>query len=415
MSKLKIVYRTFDGFERAFAQQAAAFQQQRPDVEFDIIPLDPELLYETMVKDRGVLKPDYDVMLILTDWLPELMKFGGLTRLNDDLAANPPADWPQGWSESMQVLQRDSAGGIFAMPYHDGPEMFMYRADLFENPQEQAAFQQQYGYALKVPETWSQFRDMARFFTRPQQGLYGAIIAGLNDGHNNVYDFFIHLWSRGGRLFNEGWKPTFHDAIGREALQFYVDLIHVDQVCPPKTLEYDSVASGVAYADGTAAMMWNWCGFSAVAELPPSKIIGQNRVGLVPRGDGASGRHMSLNIYWVLGIPAGSQQKGLAWEFIRHCASPEMDLVTALSGGTGVRLSTWRDPSIQQKFNYYTAIEAVHQNVESPPRIPEYPAINEIFNQMQWAAVRGSKSVEEALNHAASQVEALLRDAGYYD
>jgi multiple sugar transport system substrate-binding protein len=412
MTELRIIYRTFDGFERALAQQTESFRQSHPHVRFAIDPLDPEALYARMVAGRGVLRPDYDVMLILTDWLPELMSSGGLARLNDYLAADPPPDWPHGWSDSMRVLQRDTTGGIYGMAYHDGPEMFMYRADLFENASEQQAFEAQYGYPLRVPQTWAQFRDVARFFTRPQQGLYGAIIAGLNDGHNNVYDFFIHLWSRGGRLFDERWKPAFHDATGREALQYYVDLITVDRVCPPRTLEYDSVASGVAYAAGEGAMMWNWCGFSAVAELPPSRIIGHNRVGLVPRGE--PGRHMSLNIYWVLGIPQGSRHPELAWQFIRHCSTPEMDKVTALAGGTGVRLSTWRDPAIQAQFNYYTAIEAVHENVESPPRIPEYPAINEVFNRMQWAAVTGAKTVPQALDDAAAEAEAILKAAGYY-
>jgi multiple sugar transport system substrate-binding protein len=414
MPTLKVLYRTFDGFARAFAEQAEAFRAARPDVQFEIIPIDPEALYHQMIDQRGLLTAEADVVLLLTDWLPEALKLKGLTGLNDRLDSLPPSDWPHGWSASLLDLQRDASGQVFALPYHDGPEMFMYRADLFEHPGEQIAFQNQYGYPLQVPETWSQFRDAARFFTRPEQGLYGAMIAGLNDGHNNVYDFFLHLWSRGGRLFDEKLRPAFHDAIGQEALQFYADLILKDRVCPPKTLEYDSVASGVAYAAGEAAMMWNWCGFSAVAELPPSAIIGQNRVGLVPRGDGPAGRHMSLNIYWVLAIPSGSTQPDLAYEFLRHCASPAMDRVTALSGGTGVRLSTWRDAKIQEQFKYYTAIEVVHQNVESPPRLPEYPAINEVFNQMQHAVVTQTKSTTQALQDAAQAVESIMQAAGYY-
>jgi multiple sugar transport system substrate-binding protein len=409
---LKILYRTFDGFERAFHQQADHFRRVHPDVEFIITPIDPEALYDKMIRERGVFGDEWDVVLLLTDWLPDLMKMNGLTRLNDYLAQNPPPDWDAGWSPSLLELQRDTDGNIFALPYHDGPEMFMYRADLFENPAEQAAFAARYGYPLQPPQTWAQFRDVATFFTRPEQGLYGAIIAGLNDGHNNVYDFFLHLWSRGGRLFDAGWRPAFNDAIGREALQYYADLILLDNVCPPNTLTYDSVASGVAYAAGEAAMMWNWCGFSAVAELPPSKIIGQNRVGLVPRGE--NGQHMSLNIYWVLGIPMGSANQDLAYQFVRHCATPEMDKITAISGGTGVRLSTWRDPDIQAQFSYYSAIEAVHRHVQSPPRIPEYPAINEVFNQMQHAVVTGEKSVSLALDEAAVEIESIMQAAGYY-
>jgi multiple sugar transport system substrate-binding protein len=414
MATLKIVYRTFDGFARSFAQQAESFRTLHPDVDFEITPVDPEAVYERMIGQRGLLESGCDVALLLTDWLPEAMQLQGLTRLNALIEAAPPADWPHGWSPSLLELQRAADGGVYAMPYHDGPEMFMYRADLFEDPAEAAAFRAQYGYALAVPQTWSQFRDVARFFTRPERGLYGAMIAGLNDGHNNVYDFFLHLWSRGGRLFDDALRPAFNDAIGREALQYYADLILKDRVCPPRTLEYDSVASGVAYAAGEAAMMWNWCGFSAVAELPPSRIIGQNRVGLVPRGDGPAGRHMSLNIYWVLAIPAGSTQAALAWEFVRHCASPEMDRITALSGGTGVRLSTWRDAEIQQQFGYYSAIEQVHRNVESPPRLPEYPAINEVFNRMQHAVVTAARTPAQALDEAAHEVESIMRAAGYY-
>jgi len=412
MPKLNVLYRMFDGFERSFAAQAAAFQHAHPDVEFNIVPVDPEKLYDDLIKTRGIMSADWDVVLLLTDWLPEVMKMNGLTRLNDYLQRDPPPDWQSGWSASLLGLQQDDAGGIFAIAYHDGPEMFMYRADLFENPAEQAAFHERFGYPLSVPETWSQFRDAARFFTRPEQGLYGAMIAGLNDGHNNVYDFFLHLWSRGGRLFDENWRPAFNDAIGREALQFYADLILTDKVCPPRTLEYDSVASGVAYAAGEAAMMWNWCGFSSVAELPPSRIIGQNRVGLVPRGD--HGKHATLNIYWVLGIPAGSQQADLAYQFLRHCATPEMDKITALSGGTGVRRSTWSAPDIQAQFPYYRVMEAAHDGADSPPRIPEYPAINEVFNQMQHAVVTGASSVDQALEDAAHAVESIMRSAGYY-
>lgn len=412
MSKLNVLYRTFEGFERSFSAQAAAFQQTHPEVEFNIVPIDPEKLYEQLIAERGVLSADWDVVLLLTDWLPELMKMGGLTRLNEHIQQSPPPDWGSGWSESLLELQRAADGRVYAFPYHDGPEMFMYRADLFENPTERRAFQAQYGYPLGIPETWAQFRDVARFFTRPEQGLYGALIAGLNDGHNNVYDFYLHLWSRGGRLFDDAWKPTFNDATGREALQFYADLILTDKVCPPKTLEYDSVASGVAYASGEAAMMWNWCGFSALAELPPSEIIGQNRIGLVPRGE--PGEHTTLNIYWVLGIPAGCPQPDLAYEFLRHCATAEMDNITALSGGTGVRRSTWSDAEVQAQFPYYRVMEAAHQGAKSPPRLPEYPAINEVFNQMQHAVVTGAKSVEQALNDAAHEIESIMRAAGYY-
>jgi multiple sugar transport system substrate-binding protein len=172
------------------------------------------------------------------------------------------------------------------------------------------------------------------------------------------------------------------------------------------------VASGVAYAAGEGATMLNWSGFMAVAQLPPSVIIDKTRCTRIPRGDGPRGRHASLNVYWVLGICAGSRQPELAWQFLRETAGPAMDKVTSLAGGTGVRLSTWNDPEIRAQFQYYEEIERVHQGIDTLPAIPEYPAMNEVFNRMSWDAVQGRKSVRQALDAAAAECEELL--ARYY-
>jgi multiple sugar transport system substrate-binding protein len=408
---LSLKYRTFDGFERALATQTAHFAALRPDVHFALSHGGPEELYAEMVEGGGAQGGGYDLMLALTDWLPRLMERGALRPLDDFLAAAPPEGWPGGWSESVLGLQRDGQGRVFGLPYHDGPEIFHYRTDLFESPHEQERFARRFGRPLRVPETWGEFLEVAEFFTRPGDGLYGTVVAGAADGHNNVYDFLIHLWSRGGRLLDERLRPAFDSPQGREALQFYVDMLTRRAITPPRTLEYDSVAAGVAYAAGEGAMMLNWSGFMAVAQLPPSAIIGKTRCTQIPRGDGPGGRHASLNVYWVLGICAGSAQPELAWEFMRETASPAMDKVTSLAGGTGVRLSTWNDPEVRAQFQYYEEIERVHVGSDTLPTLPEYPAINEALSRMTEAAVQGGKGVEDALRDAARECEEIL--AGY--
>jgi multiple sugar transport system substrate-binding protein len=408
MATLKLTYRTFDGFERSFQQQTAHMAALMPGLQFESSHAGPETLYANMVEHGGCFDGSSDLMLVLTDWLPELIQRGGLLPLDGYLADNPPADWPHGWSESVLGLQRDAQGRTYALPYHDGPEMFHYRTDLFLDPAEQARFQRQYQRPLRVPETWNEFVDVARFFTRPNDGMYGTVVAGLNDGHNTVYDFMIHLWSRGGQLFDEQLQPTFHGPIGHAALQFYVDLVTKLGVTPPRTLEYDSVAAGVAYAAGEGATMLNWSGFMAVAQLPPSKIIDRTRCARIPRGDTPLGRHATLNVYWVLAICAGSRQPDLAYAFLRETASPAMDKITSLAGGTGVRLSTWNDPEIQRQFQYYEVIEAVHQGADTLPALPQYPQINEILNRMSWEAVQGTKSVQQALDDAAAACRNVL-------
>ncbi|MFE5320581.1 extracellular solute-binding protein [Paenibacillus sp. NPDC056579] len=413
ITRLKLISREFEGFEASFRVQADHFEKLTGCVverEFEEI----HRLYDRMIAGKEALNGGHDLFLCVTDWLPEAIEQGLLLPLDDLIRENPPEGWPDAWAPSMRGLQTGDDGKVYGIAYHDGPEMFIYRSDWFTDPSEQESFASRFGYPLDVPVTWKQFVHVAQFFTRPEKEMYGALTASYPDGHNNVYDFLIHLWSRGGELVTADWQPAFHEAAGREALQFLVDLIHKYEVVPKAALTMDSVRSGHHFAQGGIAMMWNWAGFAAVAEMPGmSRIAGKVRTGLIPKGDGPGGRHMSLNIYWILGIAAGSTQPEMAYRFLNETASAAMDKVTSMSGGNGTRLSTWRDEEVRKQFPYYEQIEAVHQNVKSPLPIPEYPAINEVLSQMVDDALQLRLEVPEALSRAAGQVDDILRRSGY--
>lgn len=411
--KLKLISREYDAFAHAFQRHAEAFCAANPDVEIEHEFVDIHTLYDRMIGASEASGDQYDLFLCVTDWLPEAMERGLLSPIDAQLLNDPPDDYPEGWSPSMLGGQTGMRGKVYGLPFHDGPEMFLYRSDLFADPSEREAFKARFGRDLEVPETWSDFLDVALHFTRPEQGLWGCSAALFPDGHNNVYDFLIHLWTRGGVLFDENWKPQFHGAIGQEALQFYLDLFLKHKVISPRCLQFDSTRCGFDFASGTAAMMWNWCGFAAITEVPEfSKIVGKTRCAKVPRGE--HGSHTSLNIYWVLTIPAGSKNKDLAYRYMRFAAGKEMDKLTSTEGANGTRLSTWRNPEVQAMCQYYEIIEEVHKQVMSPPAIAEYPAINEVFSMMVDDTLHERKSVVDALNDAARKCEAILRAAGYY-
>ena len=58
-------------------------------------------------------------------------------------------------------------GAYYFVAFDNDTQPYFYRSDLLENPDEQAAFEDQYGRPLEFPLTWEHHDEVAAFFTRP--------------------------------------------------------------------------------------------------------------------------------------------------------------------------------------------------------------------------------------------------------
>jgi multiple sugar transport system substrate-binding protein len=403
---IHVAFRAFAAFEAALTAQVSAFAETNPDVEVALHDLAFEDLHERLVVGDELAGGDWDVFLCPSDFAPRLIAEGKLLCIDPELATQPPEGWPDGWSPTLLQLQRDAGGRLYGLPYHDGPEMLLYRTDLFEDPVERERFAAEHSRDLQVPESWDEFVDVARFFTRPERDLYGCVLAAKPDGHNNVYDFFIQLYSRGGRFADRG-RAAFHEEEGVAGLEYLAALV-ADGLTQPDPRLDDSVASGEVYAAGHAAMMWNWCGFAAMAELPESRVRGLTGLAIIPRSDGPAGRHVSLSAYWLMTIPCGARDRDRSWRFLRFLAGPESDRLTALAGAIGCRRSTWGDREVQERFACYRHIEEAHRHAETVPNIPEYEEVNAVLNAAIDDVYLGRQTAAAALETAARRVDALL-------
>jgi len=399
---IRVIAREFEGFRRSFAQQISAFQAIYPEIEVQCRFYPVEQVERMMV--RRDPDPNVDVFLCSTDWLPELIDRSRLWPLNDYLEVAAPDGWPDDWHPSLRGLQTRGAT-VYGMPYHDGPEVLLYRRDWFSDESEKKAYRRKFGRMLKPPETWREFLEVAKYYTRPDSGQFGAVVAAFPDGHNLVYDFLLHLWSRGGELIQKG-RPAFNDSAGREALTYYVRLF-LTGVVSPDSRSLDSIRAAQRFNQGRIAMMWNWIGFALVAEAPDSDVRGCVDWAPVPRGENPSARHVTLNSYWVLTIPRTASDPEWSWKFIRHLLHPTMDRITATAGAHATRLSTWRSADIQETFPPYRVVESLHDGARTLPAIAQYPAINVIINQMMDEALDGN-DIERCLHEASDKVADIL-------
>jgi multiple sugar transport system substrate-binding protein len=402
----RIAVRKFGPFESAMAKLWAGFCQETGcQLAVEMVPMDLHELHASLLTDKGLQNGNWDVAHINTDWLPEAASTGALENLTPYIQQNPPADFPTGWSPSLLGMQQ-VGGAIMGLPFHDGPECLIYRKDLFESPQEQARFQQQHGRPLQVPETWEDFQTVARFFQRPADNLFGFVAAGYPDGHNTVFDFCLHLWTRGGQLVDAQDNVRIDSPAAAEGLAFYRQLLRDQAAVHPQTMQYESVAAGQAFARGEAAMMVNWFGFAAVCDVDAScPVRGRVDIACIPHG--AGGQSASLNVYWLYAIGAGSRHKAVAYEFLRYATRPENDKLLTLEGGIGCRLSTWHDAEINALVPYYHKLTLLHQQAQSLPPKANWAQIASIIDEVVLQAINTNSPVAELLAAGQQKINAL--------
>jgi multiple sugar transport system substrate-binding protein len=387
VSTFRVAIRAFPPFESAIRKQWAAFESRaRTGLQLEAVALDLHDLHAALF---GRSTETWDAVFVVTDWIAEAAASNTLLDLAPYLAGGAPDGYPDAWTQSLLRFQQVD-GRVLGLPYHDGPECLIYRRDLFD------------GAGLTPPETWEEFHRIARQLARPSENRYGAVFAAYPDGHNTVYDFCLQLWSRGGELFDADRRPQLDKEAAREALRFYREILRDGSAVHPRCAEFDSVKSGYAFANGEAALMVNWFGFAAMCETSSdSKVQGNVAVAGVPGG-------VSLNVYWILGIPADCAQPDVSWQFLRHCASPEMDRLLTLEGGIGCRRSTWADSEVNRAIPFYREMERLHAGAREMPRMPEWSRIASAIDTLVLSAIGCDRPEAELLAEAQGRIVNIL-------
>jgi multiple sugar transport system substrate-binding protein len=400
---LRIAVRKFSDFENALAEEIDLYRELHPEVQFEAAPLDLHNLYAELFEKGGLRTGAWDIGYVVTDWLAEAVEENTMEELTPYLGRDPVPDWPHGWTRSIvEPLYFDEK--LYTLPWHDGPECLIYRRDLFEDASEQEEFRRCYGYELKPPVTWEQFTDIAHFFTRPDQSLYGTMFAAFPDGHNTLYDLALQIWSRGGELEDENGNAMLDIPEAIAAVDFYRNTIRDASMCYPGAKNLDSTRSGDVFLSGAVAMMVNWFGFGARCDRSDSPLRGKVAIAPIPAGEGKPAT--SLSVFWALGIGSGSKHKQAAFDFLRFLTQPDLDKGIVKHGTVGVRLSTWRDPEVQRQAPAYREIEGISLGARRLPRSRNLPRFAAILNDVSEAALTTHEPTAKILKMAQQRCAA---------
>ena len=146
----------------------------------------------------------YDIVIGDSQWLGVNSKGGHYIKLTDWINQNIEVSEIYGPAMTAFAEYPKGSSEYWALPAEVDANGYVYRTDLFEDSAEQKAFQDKYGYQLEPPKTYKQLRDIAEFFTRPDQNLYGIATDFSKEYDGITMGFQQVMWSFGGSYSFDG-------------------------------------------------------------------------------------------------------------------------------------------------------------------------------------------------------------------
>jgi multiple sugar transport system substrate-binding protein len=301
-------------------------------------------------------------------------------------------------------------GWLLGMPRNLEFRLLYYRQDLFRDPAEQEKFRQSAGRDLHVPETWEELAQVAKHFTRPPD-LFGFAFPGRNSGLFGT--FFELVAMAGGKVFGPDLRPAFVDTAGWWALGFLRRLFAEDQVTPRElpAMRYDEVCS--VFVQGRCAMVADWPGgFHRYLDPTESRVAGRFGLALYPAGP--SGQRSVYSGGHAFAVPTSVRNEEGARALLKFLTSADSQWHEAQRGALPVlksvqsRLKAETDPNSLEARRLALLEETVRSHMLLPPRFPLYPAVEEAVWTSLARGITGQWSVDEALHHAASEMEKIL-------
>ncbi len=390
------------------------FAKTNPDIALNWVTLEEDVLRQKVTTDIATKSGQYDVLTIGTYEVPIWAKKGWLVPL-DDLGADYDID--DLLPAIRSGLSRD--GKLYAAPFYGESSMIMYRKDLFDKA------------GIKMPEspTWDFVADAARKLTDRSSETYGICLRGKAGWGENMAFLSATANSFGARWFDEKWRPQFDQPEWKNALSFYVKLMH--DAGPPGASS-NGFNENLALFNAGKCGMWIDATVAASFVTNPTESTVADRVGFALAPNTGLGKNANWLWAWSLAVPAGSQKTAAAKKFIAWATSKHyLELVASREGWAnvppGTRKSLYANPEYQKAapFGKLTlasidSADPAHPTVKPVPyvgiqfvAIPEFQAIGTAVGQQFSGALAGSNSVDDALAAAQNIAMRDMTKAGY--
>jgi multiple sugar transport system substrate-binding protein len=412
VASLNILWAQWDPAD--YLQQIGNMYEQETGIRVNVIQEPWGSFGDLFFTEMAAQGAAYDMVVGDSQWLGQGATQGHYMDMTDFLVGEGIADTV---TEATLIYYGEypaGSGRYWGYPTEGDANGWAYRRDLFEDPDNMAAFEAEYGYPLAPPETYAELMDMAKFLTRPDEGIYGVAIYTQADYDALTMGVQNTMFSWGG-----DWQDEKNNVLGVinspeviESVEFYKELYDCCQAPGLSNAFFAEVND--AFVSGQVAMAMNYFAFfPALANpsvSPYAEVTGYFVNPAGPYGEqyaALGGQGMSIINY------ISDERKQAAMDFIRWFAQEEIQLEWALLGGYTCNSNVLQSQEFLEVAPFNAAFAETMTLVKDFWNVPVYGELLLVSQrELGEYILAGQGTAEEAMNNIATEHQQILLEAG---
>ncbi|MCD6536345.1 MAG: extracellular solute-binding protein [Thaumarchaeota archaeon] len=416
---------------------AQEFMKLYPQVSIEVVPLSWEALYPKILSDLESKTGAYDLFTIDVMTLGSVVKAGAAS-FNKIMKENPDIIDPNldlnDFEPTYFGYGSIWAGEIYGFPVYPNHMFLYYRKDYFEDPKIKDQFKAKTGKPLKVPETWQEAIEVAKFFTRshnPDSPTEYGIALMFPTTHTMMYNVLNWLGpfrqsptgiSKYGELdlyygdyCTKDGKVWFANEDGEKVVKLIQDILPYS----PDPFGSDYGETIAQFSAGTTAMCPQWSvpygdfvkALAGGDKMKARDIIGVEMIpGIVDQGKLV---RKPVSGGWAMGINGAisRDEKRAAFVFAEFATSKKMDLIHWTKFVMPpARMSNWQKSEAREVLSpaLFDTYAKSMRSLSYRPRIPQEPEMERIGNPMWQDIIAGRKPLMDGLKQLASEWQKLV-------
>lgn len=338
--------------------------------------------HDDLVQHFKAKDPGYDVVGVDVVWTSEFAAQGWLQPLEGRFAFN---------TRPLLKVAVDAAtyqGKLYASPFTSNGGLLYYRKDLVSSP----------------PKTWSELEADCKIAKAHHIGCYAGQFAKYEGLTVNATEA---INAAGGHIMeSDGTTADVDTPQAAKGLSFLADMYKNGDI-PKQAITYQEEQGRQAFEAGQLMFLRNWPYVYNLASNDGSSVV-KSKFGVAPlpgpNGIGAStlgGRNLGMSVY--------SKHKATALDFMKFMESSDIQReVLEKESYPPILKNLYTDPKLlaNPELGYLKTLGESLATAKSRPVTPFYPGVTSAIEENSYAAIKGDKTVAQALKDMQAAINA---------